>query len=480
MGNQTTEKLLRGGENERIAFVRFTNSLEAVGKAVCALLNSLGGSVLVGVTDSGNPSGSLSKAQADQVRGFLHESIAPHALFTVSVDDVQGGSVLVVDVPAGQDVPYVFDGTVYVRSRSRTARANAKAIRTMIEKRATETDRWERRLTPGLEIGDMSPTLIRRTVENATNKRGFVFQNPKDIASVLSDLGLMRYGQLTNGADVLFDERVAIRHPQTRLRAVRYETDKGGSYLDDQLFEGSAFSLLERAMAFVRRSTSVVASFPSESLIRDVKPQYPFNAIREGLVNALVHRDYASYSGSVSVYIYPNRIEIWNSGSLPEGIRERDLRRESHRSVLVNPDISHIFYLHQLMERVGRGTYMIVKECEQMGAQTPSWRQQGGGVQLTIYASTGADVLVKALNERQIAALSELGKRQSIRSAEYAERFGGSVTERQVRRDLSELDELGFLKREGSGPSTVYVRTAKQLESGHPDMSMSGQDPDTK
>jgi DeoR/GlpR family transcriptional regulator of sugar metabolism len=47
-----------------------------------------------------------------------------------------------------------------------------------------------------------------------------------------------------------------------------------------------------------------------------------------------------------------------------------------------------------------------------------------------------------------------------------------------VRRDLSELDELGFLKREGSGPSTVYVRTAKQLESGHPDMS--GQDPDTK
>ncbi len=469
MDNQTTEKLLRNGENERIEFVRFTNSLEAVGKAVCALLNNLGGSgsVLVGVTDSGNPTGSLSEAQADQVRGFLHESIAPHALFTVSVDDVQGGSVLVVDVPSGQDVPYVFDGTVYVRSGSRTVRAEAEAIRTMVDKHATETDRWERRFSPGLEIGDLSSPLIRQTVENATNKRGFVFQNPKDTVSVLSNLGLMRYGQLTNGADVLFGERVAIRHPQTRLRAVRYETNKGGSYLDDQLFEGPAFSLLESAVAFVRRSTSIVADFPSESLTRDVRPQYPFNAIREGLVNALVHRDYASYSGSVSLYVYPNRIEIWNSGSLPEGIRARDLHRESHRSVLVNPDISHIFYLHELMERVGRGTYMIVKECKRLGAKSPSWSQEGGGVQLTIYASTGTDISAKTLNERQIAALSELEEDKSIRSSEYAKRFGRGVTERQVRRDLSQLDKLGFLKREGSGPSTVYVRTAKQLESGH-------------
>ena len=294
-----------------------------------------------------------------------------------------------------------------------------------------------------------------------------MFQNPKDTVSVLSDLGLMRYGQLTNGADVLFGKRVAIRHPQTRLRAVRYETDKGGSYLDDQLFEGPAFSLLESAMAFVRRSTFIVADFPSESLARGVRPQYPFKAIREGLVNALVHRDYASYSGSVSLYVYPDRIEIWNSGSLPEGIRARDLHRESHRSVLVNPDISHIFYLHELMERVGRGTYMIVKECKRLGAKSPSWSQEGGGVQLTIYASAGTDISAKTLNERQIAALSELEEDKSIRSSEYAKRFGRGVTERQVRRDLSELDELGFLKREGSGSSTVYVRTAKQLGSGH-------------
>jgi ATP-dependent DNA helicase RecG len=170
MGKQTTETLLRKRDNERIAFVRSVTSFEEVGKAVCALLNALGGSVLVGVDPSGSPSSIISKAAADKVRKSLNENIAPHALLTVSVDDVQGGSVLVVDVPAGRDVPYSFDGTVYVRSGSHTVRADAQAIRAMVERRAEEVERWERRLSPGLEVGDLSIHLIRQTVENAINK----------------------------------------------------------------------------------------------------------------------------------------------------------------------------------------------------------------------------------------------------------------------------------------------------------------------
>jgi len=468
--DQTTDKLLRDGESERVAFVRFPDSREAIGKAVCSLLNSLGGSVLVGVTESGSASKRISKLAADEIREFLHEAIAPHALFTVSIDRVQGGRVAVVDVPAGRDVPYVFQGAVYVRSGSRTLQADTEAMREMVERRATETERWERRLAPGLEVSDLSTSLIRETVRNAADKRGFTFQDPGDDSAVLSDLGLMRYGQLTNGADVLLGEAVAIRHPQTRLRAVRYETDKAGDYLDDQLFEGPAFSLLDSAMAFVRRSVSVAASFRPESLKRAVRPQYMFNAVREGLVNALVHRDYAAHSGSVSLYIYSDRIEIWNSGRLPEGIRARDLHYRSHRSVLVNPDISHVFYLHELMERVGRGTYMIVQECRQLGARPPKWGQDGGGVALTIFAA-GSGTPREVLNERQLALIASLQEGAEITSAMYAESVAKGITSRQARRDLSRLVDLGYLRREGSGPATVYVRTDRSPESGHPDMS---------
>jgi ATP-dependent DNA helicase RecG len=71
--------------------------------------------------------------------------------------------------------------------------------------------------------------------------------------------------------------------------------------------------------AFIARNTPTRASFPKKKLMRVETPLYPEEAIREGLVNAFVHRDYANFSGGLAVYIYPRRLEIWNSGELPDG-----------------------------------------------------------------------------------------------------------------------------------------------------------------
>ena len=127
----------------------------------------------------------------------------------------------------------------------------------------------------------------------------------------------MQTGQLTNAADVLFGKKAAQRHPQIRLRAVTYSTDRAGDFVDEQLYEGTAFHLLEDAMAFLKRHVAIGAEFREGRLPRESRPRYPFFALREGLVNALVHRDYAAFSGSVSVSVYPDRVEIWNSGKLP-------------------------------------------------------------------------------------------------------------------------------------------------------------------
>ena len=76
---------------------------------------------------------------------------------------------------------------------------------------------------------------------------------------------------------------------------------------------------------------AIGAEFPEGSLARQSRSQYPFASLREGLVNALVHRDYASFSGSVAVSIYPDRIEFWNAGGLPKGISVRDLQANRTR-----------------------------------------------------------------------------------------------------------------------------------------------------
>jgi ATP-dependent DNA helicase RecG len=453
-----TERLIEKGEELRTEFIADPGKLERIAQTVCAMLNSAGGAVFIGVDDDGRVMGDVTEADAGRLRQYLHEHITPSVLYTVSVDETAGGRVISVDVPVGRDRPYVFDGTIYVRTGARQTRvADASTIRSLVEKRAAQEERWERRSAVGLDLDDIDRELLFETARRAQEGRGYRLGDSRDVEVILSALSLTQFGELTNAADVLFGRRVALRHPQTRMRAVHYASDRGDDFIDEQLFEGPAFVLLENAMAFLRRHVSIAAEFKAGQLSRESRPAYPFASLREGLVNALVHRDYASFSGGVSVSIYPDRIEIWNSGHLPEGLSPRRLREPSHESILVNPDISHVFYLHELMERVGRGTFKIVQECRAMGLWLPQWKNESLGVRLTLFAPGRSDV--HPLNERQRALLEELTQGEHIRLGEFLDRFGSGISERQARRDLKELEEAGLLERVGAGRSTAYERT---------------------
>jgi ATP-dependent DNA helicase RecG len=398
-----------------------------------------------------------------QLQEFLRRQITPRVLFDVSLDHTSQGDVISVGVPAGADRPYVFDGAVFIRVGASTRPATAAALRELVENSAQSTTRWERRPSIGFELHGIDLPLLRQTVQRAQDRRGYPFDNPNDPTAALSQLSLFQSGQLTNAADVLFGKKVAQRHPQTRLRAVCYSTDRVDDFLDEQLYEGRAFQLLEDAMAFLERHVAIAAEFREGQLRRESRPKYPFNALREGLVNALVHRDYAAFSGSVSVSVYPDRVEIWNTGKLPPGLSPRDLLLASHSSILVNPDISHIFFLHELMERVGRGTFKTAQECRDSGMRVPEWKNIGSGVRLTMFAAHPGIRASIDLNNRQKELLKALKSGEQIRVADYVERFGHGITDRQARRDLSDLEGEGILVRHGAGSKTTYERTKRTV-----------------
>jgi ATP-dependent DNA helicase RecG len=458
--NHFTDQLLAQGESKQVEFKASVEPMDAIGKAVCAFLNTDGGVVVIGVDAEAKPNGSATKDQTHSLSKFLRKTITPKVLYDVSFDETTGGNVITVGVPAGPDRPYVFEGAVFTRKGMTVHAADALALRQLVEVSVQSTKRWERRPSSGLEIEDVDRELLTETVRRAQDRRGVQFDSPKDPTAVLAQLSLLQTGQLTNGADVLFGKKVAQRHPQTRLRAVCYATDRADDFLDEQLYEGPAFRLLEDAMAFLKRHVAIAAEFHEGQLSRESKPKYPFNSLREGLVNALVHRDYAAFSGSISVSVYTDRVEIWNTGKLPRGISPRDLVQASHSSILVNPDISHVFYLHELMERVGRGTYKIAKECRDFGMRLPEWKNVGAGVRLTLFAARAGLPSVD-LNDRQQDLVTALKPGEEIRVPEYVERFGHGITDRQARRDLADLENGGFLVRRGAGSKTTYERTEK-------------------
>lgn len=454
------------GEGLHCEFRPGLGDLNALAEVVCSFLNSHGGTIFCGVSDDGQVTGLPPDDQDPQrIRG-VHQELAvlltPSALFTVSLDDLEGKAVLTIEVPEGKDRPYVCAGRVFVRRGGSTEAAQAQALREMVQTKSVAVDRWERRPSMAMEEGDLDHEEVQAMVGEAGQSGRHRFASPQDDDAVLAELGLAGTRGYTQGADVLFARNPALRHPQTRVRLIRFAAGKtANEYLDDRQLQGPLVRVLYQAFDWLRASVPLAQHFEADTsapLVRQARMAYPEAAVREGLVNAFAHRDYAGFSGGLTVSVFADRLEIWNAGRLPDGLSPAALRR-NHPSLPANPDMAQVLYLRGLMERIGRGTQKIIQSCADAGLRPPVWHDRETGVTLTLWAPEGPAGRSVTLNARQTALLDTLRQDERIRPAEYRERFAPKVSERQARRDLVALQEMGVLRVDGAGAATTYVRT---------------------
>jgi ATP-dependent DNA helicase RecG len=374
------------GENQRVEFKTRARDLSQLGRIVCGLLNSGGGYVVCGVGDGGDVIGIPdAAASAQRIEEGLRDRLSPRALVSARAEPLEGREVIVIEVPAGRDLPYAFRNAIFVRDGSRTRTADVATIRDLVLRHQVEPERWERRFSVADIDLDLDRQEVHAAVEAIRDAHRVPLRNADEPIAVLEDLAAARYGRLTNAGDVLFCRNPAVRYPQVRVRAASFTDDRAGDrYQDLKSFEGPLVPVLEQAYNFIVRNTATRVEFSPRSLARQETPAYPAAAVREALVNALAHRDYASSSGGVSVFVYPSRLEIRNSGGLPEGITPELLGRGT-LSVLRNPDIAHVLYLRGLMEKLGRGTLAIVRACQEAGLPEPRWAVDLAGVTLTFF-----------------------------------------------------------------------------------------------
>ena len=423
-------------------------SVEHVARATCAFLNSGGGTIVIRTPNKDHAVRLKTKLAAE-----LRQQIKPGAFWTAAAEDDGNEGYCILDVPAGRDRPYSASGTIYRRQEGTTLAATVQDIQAMVETGYREVERWERRPLASDAIQRLDSDEIIKTAKQGRETRNFSFSDGENPQTVLRELALYRHGAVTNGAEVLFGVRPAIQFPQIRARVTVYAADKGGKFIDSRIFETAVFAALEGVLGMIRQHTPVASDFPP-GLRREDRRAYHEQAIREGLVNAFVHRDYADFSGGIAVDLYPDRLVIWNAGELPPGIKIGDLKRE-HPSMPRNPDMAQVFWLRGYMERVGRGTQNIINWC---GSPAPKWKADATGVTLTFF-NPQANAVRKKLNLRGQKLTATLGSGMPIKLAEFCERF--AVSERQARRDLGSLVDGGWLTREGDGPTTVFRRTEK-------------------
>ena len=142
------KKLLSLGEGQRLEFKSSTHSLDALGQVVCGFLNASGGYLICGVNDKGDVTGiDASPDAVKQIEQFFMEKISPKAYVAVQVEQLEKKPVIVIEVPAGKDVPYAFKDVIYIRSAEKTEKADAETIRDIVMRHQIEPERWERRFS---------------------------------------------------------------------------------------------------------------------------------------------------------------------------------------------------------------------------------------------------------------------------------------------------------------------------------------------
>jgi len=438
---------------------------ESVGRSICAFLNAGGGQIVVGVDDDGAPIGLKEAGKIhDAVESELLPQLVPAAMVSATIEKRDNKNVVVIDVSAGNEPPYSFARIIYVRKDGRVEAAKPKAVAELIHA-PKDLDRWERRLALGADLEDLSTSELDKLRERS-KRLPETASGDGDSFMLLEQLNVAEYGSLRNSAVVLFANRPHRWFPQTRVRLLRYDSVDSTAATDSRTAEGNIFTLLDDIEAFFKRHIPINEQYTEGSFVREDVPALPFMALREAALNALMHRDYEEYDGSIKIKITPLTLDIWNPCKLPDGVTIDELSK-ARISRPRNPDIAHVLFVRGLIERVGNGMHRIRKACRDVGLLRPIWRQKAGGVSVTFRYSAPLNEKSQEkarhseakLNPFQRTLLLTKRSGDTIKLNWYRTQIAGDkISELQARNELNFLVELGFLSVR-DGAKHEYSRT---------------------
>lgn len=413
-------------------------------KEVIAFANTKGGTLYIGVEDDGNIVG---VENADnvmlQLNNMVRDSVKPDVTLFVSyeVQAVDEKQIVAVTVQKGTDRPYYLGSKglkpsgVYVRNGTSTDPATDTAIRRMIKE--TDGDSFE-------IMRSLEQNLTFHSAEEQFKKRNVPFDSTK-----MQTLGMVSQDGIYSNLALLLSDQCN----HTMKAAAFAGTDKG-VFQDRREFGGSLFQQMEEMYAYLDMRNQTKAAF--DGLYRIDTRDYPEDALREALLNSLVHRDY-SFSASTLVSVYDDRMEFVSVGGLPVGIELEDIMLGL--SVCRNPKLAAVFYRLELIEAYGTGMPKIVKAYAGTGLE-PKIEVTNNAFKITLpNRNASAKVTVTVLNqpktnEERIMELIDVSG--SIVRSDVDKLL--DVSQATASRILKRMVSDGLLYQDGRGKRTKYKK----------------------
>lgn len=438
------EVYLRMNESETAEFKE--NWRDEWLKVLSAFANTKGGRLILGSDDNGNVIGlgnwkRLLEDIPSKVRSKL--GLTP----SVRCDEIGGRKVIMVEMNRSQN-PISYNGKYYKRSGSTTVEMSGSELAAFLMAKFGRT--WDA-LPTETNLQDIDMSTIN-FFKNIAHKRVPSISDIDSLERVFTNLKLLtEEGKITRAGLLLFSKDPHRFFISAKTRVGRFKTST--VVLDTVIAEGNLFTQLDKIIEAIKKHLNV--RFEIKGFERKDIWDYPIEAIREAVINALIHRDYLS-TAEIQIRVYDDRIWMWNPGKLPEQLNIDDLKKE-HSSYPKNPLIANVFYLAGFIELWGSGTKRIVDVCKEQGLPEPDYKEEQGGFSVWFYKDiyTEENLRKMELNERQVKAVMYVKERGMITNKIYRGLTG--LSDEGARIDLNELAGKGLFKTKGKGRSVHYV-----------------------
>jgi predicted HTH transcriptional regulator len=311
-------------------------------------------------------------------------------------------------------------------------------------------------------LRDISERKIRWFIEKAREERGYALAPDTPPKKALSHLNLLAKTVPTKGAILLFSDAPERFINSAEVTCLHFHGPAIEKPIpSQQVYHGTLFEVVDKAVDFVmdrlRRRVQPRDKSPDSA----VRYEIPYGVVREAIVNAVAHRNYASKSG-IQVMVFSDRIEVWNPGGLPEDLTVEHLR-EPHPSVPRNRLICEPLFLAHYIERAGTGTLDMIRLCREAALPEPEFRSEGERFITVIWRDwlTKAAIENFRLNDRQKQAINYLKKHGRINNVEYQQLT--KAIKKTATRDLADLKKKGIVDQIGTrGPGVHYVLRRKR------------------
>ena len=340
-------KIIRNGEDSKTEFKE--NFGDEVIASLTAMANFKGGKVLLGVNDAGKIIGI--KIGKESVQKWMNEIKNKTYPFLTPLAEVAGNKdkkILIFAIKESPIKPIAFKNRYFIRKE------NSNQIMSFEESfnlgLQTYNLSWDKFLVPNIKFSDLDEDKILKFVE-LLKERGLDLEDP---LTVLNKFRLIEEGGVTFAAFLLFSKKA---FPNSCVHLVKFlRDDSREEAIDDVYLETDLISQVERIMNFIKSNIREgLKKAPAEiKLTHDTIWEYPLDAIRELVINLVIHRDYKSSSPAL-VFIYNRKIEFWNSGKLSEDITMETIKNNSYSPYARNHLLVRVFKELGIIQNLGSG-----------------------------------------------------------------------------------------------------------------------------